>query len=203
MYFSSNRIRFHYLLTFTPRHVALALGCVGNDPVLWRWTSRFCGSGPNGCTLGASDARELVRAVERLLHRHRAACADGIERAIGTSLEALFWVFFDAIERSVDMRGKDCVCTWRQRVRDAEELAPFLVDVARVYWSTGAPRDWMFKELERLACRASEVSECDGSSARCASDDPSVKVRAGRLAMLLVDVANVLCCDNRGNAGWT
>lgn len=202
MYFSSRMIRLYYLLTFTPDHVALALGCVGHDPVLRRWTSRFCGSGTNGCTLGASDAREIVRAVERLLRRHRAACAGGIQRAIVAILEALFGLFYDAIERCLDVRETDCVCSWERRIGDAEELVTFLIDVARAYWSTGADREWMFKELEMLARCASDLSNRDGSIVRHADSDRSVEARAGRLSILLFDTANDLWCDNWADEPW-
>lgn len=100
----TSEIRLSYILTFTADHVAVALGSVGQDPLLWRWTSRFCGSGPSGCTLGASDASTLVGAVGRLLRRHHALRAGGIERASVASLENLFWLFYDAIERCVDVR---------------------------------------------------------------------------------------------------
>ena len=48
------RFQFCYILTFTADDVALALGCVGHDPNLWRWTSQFCASAPSG-----SHARRL------------------------------------------------------------------------------------------------------------------------------------------------
>jgi hypothetical protein len=196
------KIRLCYLLTFTAHDVALALGYLGHNPVLWRWTSRFCGFAPGPCTLGAPDAEDLVAATERLIRRFRAARASGVKWTIVTSLEALFWVFFDAIERCLDLSEMDCVCSWERRIGDAEELTTFLIEVARVYWSTGAERDWMFKELEGLACRANEVSERDGSIARRADDDPSVEARADRLSVRLFDAANDLCCDNWANEDW-
>lgn len=199
---STINIRLSYLLTLTAADVALALGCVGRDPVLSRWTSRFCGLEPGGCTLGSSDANDLVAAVERLVRRYRAARAGGVSRAIVANLDHLFWLFHDAIERCVDVDDDDCVCSWQRRIGDAEELTSFLVEVARAYWSTGAEREWMSRDLERLACRICDVSERDGSIARRADDDPSVEARAGRLAVLVFDAANDLCCDNWANEPW-
>lgn len=196
------RIRLCYILTFTADHVALALGRVGDDLVNWRWISGFCGSEPGACTLGACDADDLVRTVERLLRRHRAAIGSGIDRAIVASLETLFWLFFDAIERCLDVNEKECVCSWERRIGDAEELTAFLIVVARAYWSTGADRDWMFKELESLACRANDVSERDGTIARRADNDPSVEARADRLSARLFDAANDLWCDNWTDEEW-
>ena len=154
-----------YLITLTPDHLSRPLERGGHDP-LWCWTSRFCGRDGNACSLGATDAMDVLQAVGRLVHKYRSARVSGRERAMVASIEALFWVFLDAIERCLDLDDNDCVCSWQRRIGHAEEMTPFLIAVARAYWSTGAGRDWMFRELECLACRANEVSERDGSIAR-------------------------------------
>lgn len=194
--------RLCYLLTFTAPDVALALGWVGHDPVLWRWTSRFCGDRPGVCTLGGSDAIALINAVELGLRRYRGARGGGIHRPINTSLEVLFWLFHDAIERCLDLAEEECVCSWGRRIGDAEELTEFLLDTARAWWSTGSQREWMFKALERLACLATDVFERDGSISRPTDDDQSVKTRADRLAVRLFDAANDLVCDNWAHEDW-
>ena len=198
----STKIRLSYLLTFTAGHLALALGRIADDRVLWRWTSRFCGSEPGDCSLGAPDAEALVHAVHYLLDRYRGARASTVQSSIARSLEGLFWTLHDAIEHCLDINDEHCVCSWQRRMRDAEELVPFLVEVARAYWSTGANREWMFKALERLACRAADVAEGDGSIARRAADDVSVEARADRLAVLLFDTANDLVCNSWAEEEW-
>jgi hypothetical protein len=201
-HFNPTTPRLSYLLTFTAADVALGLGCAGSDPVLWRWTSRFCGDRPNGCTLGGSDAIALVDAVEQGLRRYRGARGGGIHRPIEASVEVMFWLFHDAIERCIDLAEEDCLCSWARRIGDAEELIEFLLQVARAWWSTGAERRWMFKALERLACLATNVFERDGSISRPADDDQSVKSRADRLAVRLFDAANDLVCDNWADEEW-
>lgn len=202
MRYYNSKIPLSYVLTLNAAQVALALGCIGQDQMLWRWTSRFCGAEPGACTLGAADAIDLVEAVDRLIRRHRAARSSGIERVIVASIEGLFWLFFEAIERCVDLDDTDCVCSWSRRMSDAEELTGFLLEVTRVYWSTGAEREWMFKELESLAGRVNDVAERDGSIARRADDDPSVEARAWRLSVKLLDTADDLVCDNWAKEDW-
>jgi hypothetical protein len=200
------KTRFCYILTFTADQVALALGQVGRDAALRRWPSRFCRSERGGCTLGASDAEALVMAIERLTRRCLAARRAGVERAIVASLEPLFQAIFDPIERCLDWEEKHCVCSWERRIGDSEELVKFLIDVARVYWSTGAEAEWMAREMEDLASRASDVchrlGERDGFFGRYADDDPCAAARMDRLSMTLFNAVEDLRCGNWGNEDW-
>lgn len=154
------------------------------------------------CTLGASEVEALVGAIERLLRRYRAARVSGSDRALDSNLVALFWIFYEAIERCVDVGETDCICSWRRRIEDAEQLTTFLVNVVRAYWSSSADRDWMFRDLERLACRANDVAERDGSISRRPEGDESAEARADRLSILLFDAANDLACNNWAREEW-
>jgi hypothetical protein len=114
----------------------------------------------------------------------------------------MFWLFADAIEGCLDLHNQDCVCSWTRRISDAEALIEFLLEVARAYWSLSVEDEWVGKELERLACLATDVFERDGSFARLAADDLSVEARADRLAVRLFDAANDLSCGNWANEAW-
>ena len=191
-----------YLLDFSGEQIALDLGCARASPAQWRWTSRFCGTEPGACTLGPSEAGNLVETAERFVRRHRAACISGVDHAIIANLEALFFAFFDAIQRCLDLNEKDCVCSWERRIGDAEQLIKYLITVARVYWSTGAEHEWMVDELENLACRACYVSERNGSFVSGSDSDRPIEAGAGRLSMLLFDTANDLGCGNWASEDW-
>jgi hypothetical protein len=198
----SSRIPVCHLVTSTTSDLAAALG-VGECDNSHRYsTSHFCEATLGGCALGVRDAEILVKAFEQIVRRYRAARATSIDRSIVASLENLFHLFFDAVERCLDLAADDCLCSWERRVGDAEKLTHFLFEAARAYWSTGAEREWMYKDLERLACLANEVSERDGSISRRADDDPSVEARADRLSVRLFDDANDLSCDNWAHEPW-
>lgn len=191
-----------YLLDFSSEQIALDLGCARASPAHCPWTSRFCGSEPGACTLGLSETANLIQAAERLVRRHRAACISGVDHAIIASLEALFFAFFDAIERCLDLNEKDCVCSWERRIGHAEQLIRYLIDVARVYWGTGAEHEWIVDQLENLARRACYVSERDGSFVSGSNSDRPIEASAGRLSMLLFDTANDLGCGNWAREDW-
>lgn len=197
---NESRIRLSYLIIFTLKDLALALGLTAGNRTFWRWTSRFCGSTPNSCSLGQPEADRLIQQSGNLLHRYRGARLAGV--SLEPSIGAMFWLFADAIERCLDLHDQDCVCSWTRRMTDAEELTTFMLDAARAYWSTGAESHWMGEELERLACLATDVFERDGLFTRLAADDLSVEARADRLAICLFDGANDLWCDNWANEAW-
>jgi hypothetical protein len=184
-----------HLLTVTAADLSLALGLDGRD----RRPSSFCRS---GCTLSAKDAVDLVSALELMVRRYRAARASGIERSIVSRLEALFHLLADAIERCVDLSVETCVCSWERRIGNAEALTNFLDEIAHAYWSTGADHEWMYKDLERLACLTTDVVERGGSFSRPADSDQSARARADRLAVRLFDAANDLACNNWAQQDW-
>lgn len=191
-----------HLLTFNAKNLWEGLGLARDDHLLWVSTSHFCGAKNGGCTLSKSDAQTILEAVERLVRRYYAARMGGIERSIIASLEALFGLLFDAIECCLDLYAEHCVCSWKRRVGHAEVLSRFLIEVAQSYWSTGADTEWMYKDLERLACLATDVFERDGSTSRPAENDQSAKAQADRLAVRLFDAANDLSCNNWGQEDW-
>lgn len=196
--YSIERTPLSYLITFTAEDVAVALG-QGRDVAV---TSHFCKSTSGSCTLGVSETDSLVRSVDRLIRRHRGALASCMDRHIVENVKSLFWLFYDAIEASLDLTNDECVCSWDRRMDHAERLTDFLIQVARVYWSTRADRDWMSSEIEGLACRANEVAERNGSIARRDRNDPSVEARADRLSTRLFDTTNDFSCDNWRNEAW-
>ena len=195
----NTKISVSYLITSTAADVALALGRTDNAR-LWRRTSKLCAITPGGCSLGQAEADALLAGYDRLCRRYRALRLAGLEPA--PMVEALFCLLAEALEGSLDLDDTNCICSWTQRMSDAEALERFLLEVARAYWGTGKDSGWMTKEMERLACLATDVAERDGSITRRAANDVSVGARADRLAVRLFDAANDIWCNNWSNEPW-
>lgn len=188
---SIKKTRVCYTITFTASDVALALGCTRDDPIQSRWMSRFCALEKESCTLGPTDALDIVEATERRLRHHRGACATAVQRAVADSLEELFFVFYFPVDRCLNLYKEDCLCPWERRVADIEGMAPFMIETARAYWGSGADCSWMADELENFSDRAEQVSEWlakrDGVTGPFAADDPSLAARLERVSRSLLE----------------
>lgn len=193
MNFSTTQIRVCHLLPFNAEQVSLSLRGQPDDPEGSRLMSRFCASGGHPCTLAPSDVIDLIRAVERLMRHYRAACLSGVMRPIAHTLESLFFTFYWPIERCLNVYDEDCGCPWERRVADAEKMAPFIVEVARVHWSTGVESDFMAQELDNLASNAEWAAE------HLAARDPRLAPRMHAVSTTLTGAAEDLRSGQWGN----
>ena len=196
--------RFSCCLIITPDHLGRAIG-ITKDPGL-RWLARsFCASA-RGCTLDEAQAHGLVHAAERLLRRYRAACDSECIRPIIASLEALFEVIRDPMERCLDRSDRDCVCSWDQRIETSEQLLPFLTDTAKALVDAGEDAGSIASEIDSLACLANELCEWlpdrSGGQRRFAKDDPCAAACADRLSSALFDAAEYVRCGDWEAPAW-
>jgi hypothetical protein len=203
MPFSTVQIRSCHLLTTTEEEVALALGCAPFGPDHARWMSRFCASSESPCTLGPSDALDIVAATKRHVRLYRAACLSGTVRNITATLESLFFEFLFPTERCLWIADEDCLCSWQRRSADIECLTDFAVHVAQVHWSLGADSEFMAFEQERVGSYATSVAdslaERDGIEGPFGADDTRPAARIARAAGKMTSAASGIRTGNWGD----